>query len=178
MSVCVYVCVLAVWRLQIRWQLSYRAEPTYPKPSQTSGVTARWLFPKHPLIFMSISHHFAVSHTLPDLPSVSIPRFAPTRLFIGSWAHFSPVLLLCSPFICPVFSVLFFWSFLVSIHLALQSISAIFGQLWQCLLSCLFPPCPYLTLFFSFPLPFLLFPYLIVAFIVSLTSLSVLHSAD
>lgn len=60
MSKCVYVCVLEVWRQKIRWQSSYHPEPTCPKPSQTSGVTSCWLFPKHSFIFMSVLHQTAL----------------------------------------------------------------------------------------------------------------------
>lgn len=138
------MCVLAVWRPQIRRQLSYRAEPTCHKPSQTSGVTARRLFPKRPLIFMSISHHFPSASALPPCLYPSICPIPPFD------SQFSPFLVLfwssVLPSSLPFFSLACFWSFLISIHLALQSIS-LFGQLWQRLLSCFFPSCLHLTFF-------------------------------
>lgn len=146
MTVCVYVCVLAVWRPQIRWQLSYRAEPTYPKPSQTSGVTAYWLFPKHPFIFMSISHHFALCLCPPSPLSPSLLLLSPSF-----WSAVKPIL---------VYFCFFVLRSSLSLSLSTPFDLSWYPSTWPCDQSlpslasfdsvCVFPLCPWLF-FYYFP---------------------------
>lgn len=92
-------CVLAVWRQQIRWQSSYRAEPTYPKPAQTSGVTTFWLLPKYAFIFMSFSKQTASSQFLPSLclhPSIYHPLLTISSAASPRFSSLLPLYLLAS----------------------------------------------------------------------------------
>lgn len=81
--ICHRVCVLVVWQPQIRWQLSYHAEPTYSNPHKPQ-VSACWLFTKHtpppPQLHFHVNFTPFCSLSLPSLPSVFISWFPPSFL--------------------------------------------------------------------------------------------------